>query len=86
MTTTTLDQRIAAAEARLARLRQQSRALENGQKIILGGVLLAAARTDPRIRRWLLDQADQAVTREADQRRLAPLLDELRSMPVQPSE
>ena len=32
----TIDQKIAEAEAKLARLRQQSRALENVQKIILG--------------------------------------------------
>ena len=40
----TLEQQIAEAEARLARLRTQSRQLENGQKIILGGMLLAAAQ------------------------------------------
>ena len=40
----TLEQQIAEAEARLARLRTQSRQLENGQKIILGGMLLAASR------------------------------------------
>lgn len=38
----TLEQQIAEAEAKLARLRNQSRQLENGQKIILGGMLLAA--------------------------------------------
>ena len=45
--TRTLEQQIAEAEAKLARLRTQSRQLENGQKIILGGMLLAAARHDP---------------------------------------
>jgi hypothetical protein len=76
----TLEQQIAEAEARLARLRTQSRQLENGQKIILGGMLLAAARHDPKIRAWVIKEADKAVTREIDQKRLQPLLNELRAM------
>lgn len=73
----TLEQKIARKEAELARLRQKSRALENGQKIILGGLLLNAARTDENIRQWLLDHAEKVVTREVDKARLAPLLAEL---------
>lgn len=76
----TIDQKIAEAEAKLARLRKQSRELENGQKIILGGMVLAAARRDARWREWLLKEAAQHVTREADRKRLAPLLDELSAM------
>ena len=45
-----LQQKIAATEAKLARLRAQSRQLETGQKIILGGMLLNATRRDSRIR------------------------------------
>ena len=75
-----IDQKIAAAEDRLNRLRQQSRQLENGQKIILGGLLLSAARHDQRIRKWLLDEAAKSVTRDVDKARLAPLLDELAAM------
>ncbi len=73
----TLDQKIAEAEARLARLRKQERSLENGQKIILGGMLLNAARLDPKMRDWLLEEAARSIAREADQKRLKPLLDEL---------
>jgi len=76
----TLEQQIAEAEARLARLRTQSRQLENGQKIILGGMLLAAARHDPKIRAWVIKEAGKAVTREIDKKRLEPLLDELKAM------
>lgn len=76
----TLEQQIAEAEARLARLRSQSRQLENGQKIILGGMLLAAARHDPKIRAWVIKEAGKAVTREIDQKRLQPLLEELKAM------
>lgn len=79
-----IQQKIAQKEAELARLRQRSRALENGQKIILGGLLLNAARHQPRIRQWLLTEAEKAVTREVDKKRLAPLLDELAKLPSEP--
>jgi hypothetical protein len=76
----TLEQQIAEAEARLARLRTQSRQLDNGQKIILGGMLLAAARHDPKIRAWVIKEAGKAITRDVDRKRLEPLLEELRNL------
>jgi histone acetyltransferase (RNA polymerase elongator complex component) len=79
-TTRTIEQQIAEVEARLARLRTQSRQLETGQKIILGGMVLAAAKHDPRIRAWVIKEAEKAVTREIDKKRLQPLLDELKAM------
>jgi hypothetical protein len=80
MQTRSLAQQIAEAEARVARLRIQSRKLDNGQKIILGGMLLASARHDPKMRAWVIKEAEKAVTRDIDQKRLQPLLDELRAM------
>lgn len=74
----TLDQKIADTEAKLARLRLQSRQLDTGQKIILGGMLLNAARRDQRIREWLLKEATTAITRDVDKKRLLPLLEELK--------
>lgn len=59
----TIEQKIAQKEAELARLRNQSRALENGQKIILGGMLLAEARKDAKIRHWLLSMVQATVKR-----------------------
>lgn len=79
MTTTTTAQKIAQLEAQLARLREKDRALENGQKIILGGMLLASARTDPKQREWVIAQASK-ITRPADVKRLAPLIEELQAM------
>ena len=73
----TLEQKIAALDAKIARLRHQSRKLETGQKIILGGLLLNAAHKEPCIREWLLKEAARAVTREIDKKRIAPLLNEL---------
>lgn len=78
----TLDQKIAEAEAKLARLKEKSRALENGQKIILGGLLLAQAKKDPKIRKWLIENAEREVTRDVDRNRLFPLLQELRKLPM----
>jgi hypothetical protein len=78
----TIEQKIAETEAKLARLRQQSRALENGQKIILGGMLLAEARKEPRIRQWLIDKSNELITRDVDRKRLEPLLAELAALPT----
>lgn len=73
----TLEQKIAALDAKIARLRHQSRQLETGQKIILGGMLLNAAHRDPGIRKWLLEEASKSVTRNVDKQRLTPLLEAL---------
>ena len=43
-------------------------------------MLLAAARHDPKIRAWVINEAGKAVTREVDKERLEPLLDELKAM------
>ena len=76
----TIEQKIATKEAELARLRLRSRQLENGQKIILGGMLLQAARSDAAMRAWVIREAGQAVTRDVDKKRLEPLLDELKKI------
>lgn len=72
----TLDQQVAAAEQKLQALKKKARDLENGQKIILGGALLSAARQDDRYRQLLIELAQQNVTRKADVERLAPLIEE----------
>lgn len=79
----TLEQKIAALDAKIARLRHQSRKLETGQKIILGGMLLNAARQNSTVREWLLKEVQRAVTRDVDQKRLSPLLDELSNLKKQ---
>lgn len=77
MTTRTPSQQIAELEARIARLKTKNRTLENGQKIILGGMLLQAARKDPKMAAWVIAEAATAITRKIDKDRLAPLLPEL---------
>ena len=76
----TIEQKIAETQAKLTRLRNQERQLENGQKIILGGMLLQAAKKDPSMKRWVLDNAAKVITREADKKRLEPLLEQFRKM------
>jgi hypothetical protein len=79
----TTEQKIAQAEARLARLRTRSRKLENGQKIIVGGMVIAAARRDPAMARMLFSLAQRSM-REIDRKRLAPLLEELAALHTEP--
>ena len=76
----TLEQKIAEAQAKLARLRNQERQLENGQKIIAGGMFINLAKKDPKIRQLFVETAEKTVTREADKKRLEPLLKELREI------
>lgn len=73
----TLEQKIASIDAKIARLRHKNRQLETGQKIILGALLLNAARREPGIREWLLEEAVKYVIRDVDKRRIAPLISEL---------
>ena len=76
----TIEQKIAEAEAELNRLHKQAKSLADGQKIVFGGMLLAAARHDPKIARWVLQEAEKSVTRPVDIRRVAPILEELRQL------
>jgi len=76
----TLEQKIAEATDKLNRLRQSQRKLEAGQKIIIGGMIIAEARRNKKIRDWFIDTATKNVTREADKNRLSPLIDELKNL------
>ncbi len=43
-------------------------------------MLLAAARHEPKIRAWVIKEADKAITRDVDRKRLEPLLAELKTL------
>lgn len=73
----TLEQKIAQKEDELARLKEQSRKLENGQKIITGGMILSIARKDPQRAKTLLEDINREVTKKADIDRMQPIIDEL---------
>lgn len=76
----TLEQKIAQKENELARLKDQSRKLENGQKIITGGMILSLARKDTQRAKTLLEDIEKEVTKKADLDRLQPVIDELKAM------
>lgn len=73
----TLEQKIAQKEAELARFKTAQRKLETGQKIIIGGLLIKAAHTQPEARKWLMENLKN-ITREADIKRIQPLVESLK--------
>lgn len=79
----TLSQTIADLEAEVARKKEEARLLEDGQKYILGGMLLKAARSDAKMRKWTIEQIEKDVTRKADITRIADVLAELKR--IQPA-
>ena len=77
MTKLTLEQKIAQAEDKTARLKDQARKLENGQKIITGGMVLSIARNNPQRAKTLLEDIQREVTKKTDLDRMQPIIDEL---------
>ncbi|MGO2403618.1 hypothetical protein [Psychrobacter sp. PG1] len=73
----TLEQKIAQKEDELARLKAQSRKLENGQKIIIGGMVLSLARNNPQRAKTLLEDIKSQVIKKTDLERMQPIIDEL---------
>lgn len=82
----TLEQKIAQKEDELARLKLQSRKLENGQKIIIGGMMLAIARKDAVVAKLLLDNIDNEISKKSDLDRLADVINELKKTVAQSNE
>lgn len=76
----TLEQKIADAEARLARLKERVRKVDTRQKIVVGAVVVHEALSAPEKARSLLDLLEREVTREVDQTALRPLLAKLREV------
>ena len=77
MNMATLEQKIAQSEDRTARLKEQARKLENGQKIITGGMVLSIARKDPQRAKTLLEDIQREVTKKTDLERMQLIIDEL---------
>lgn len=75
-----VQQQIAKTEAKLARLKEKNRKLENGQKIVIGGMLLSVAKRDPSRAKQLLNDIQQEVTRKTDLDRLEPIIKELQAL------
>jgi len=76
----TIEQKIAQKEMELARLREQKRSIANGQKIILGGLVLRHAEQNAGFRQQLIALAEKHITREADKKRITPLVEKLKQL------
>jgi predicted sugar kinase len=76
----TIEQKIARKEAELNRLKEQSRKLENGQKIITGGMMLSIARKDTQRAKTLLEDINREVTKKTDLDRMKSVIDELEAI------
>ena len=72
-----IDQQIAEAQARLARLRTRAKASETRRKIIVGAIVTTEALRDPKIARWMAATLRKNATREVDQKELTGLLADL---------
>ena len=77
---TTLQQKLAQQEAELNRTKERIRKLENGQKIITGGMMLSIARKDTQRAKTLLEDINREVTKKADLDRMKPIIDELKAV------
>lgn len=75
----TIQQKIARMEDELARLKVKGRKLENGQKIIIGGMILSISRNNPDRAKQLLKDIENNVTRKTDLDRLSSITEELRN-------
>lgn len=70
----TLEQKIAQAEDEVARLKAKRQATDNGQKIIMGGMVLSLAKDNYDLARFLLDNVKTEITRKADLKRLESVI------------
>ena len=70
----TIDQQIAEAQAKLARLKTRQKASDTRRKIIVGAIVTTEALKDPKIARWLASTLRKNATRDVDQKEIAGLL------------
>ncbi|TGP42619.1 hypothetical protein EN873_45010, partial [bacterium M00.F.Ca.ET.230.01.1.1] len=76
----TLEQQIAQKQDELNRLKEKAKTLENGQKIVLGGMVLSVARKNPQFARQLLAMIGSEINRDTDKKRLENIIDELQGV------
>lgn len=73
----TLQQQIALAESKLARLRTKKKASDTRVKIVVGAVVTKAALESPQAAAKLAALLRERVTRDLDVKELQPLLSDL---------
>lgn len=72
-----IDQQIAEAQAKIARLKTRAKAQDTRRKIIVGAIVITEALKDPKIAKWLASNLRKNATRDVDLKELAELLTEL---------
>ena len=65
----TIDQQIADAQAKLARLKIRQKASDTRRKIIVGAIVTTEALKDPKISKWLASTLRKNATRDVDRRK-----------------
>lgn len=68
-------------ELKMTRLRSLQKRQVNGERFVVGAMMIDAAREDPLARDMLLMLLDRTEMREMDRRRIEPLVEELRKLP-----
>lgn len=72
----TLEQEIQQLQDKLNRKLDEKRRIDDGQKFVIGGMMLRLAQQDKAVRGSLLDWMNAHITRPADLKRIQPLLDQ----------
>ncbi|AXJ97495.1 hypothetical protein [Sphingomonas sp. FARSPH] len=72
--------RLFELELKAARLRTLRRKQINGERFVIGALMIEAARRDPVVRDLLLAEVEREPMRDMDRERIAPLIDELREL------
>lgn len=71
-----LEQQLAEAEAKVARLKEKAKKLDTAEKVVIGGMMLAYARKNPNNAKRLLELM-QTELREQDLKRVQRAVNEL---------
>lgn len=72
----TLEQQLAEAEAKVARLKEKAKKQDTAEKVVIGGMMLAYARKNPNNAKRLLELM-QTELREQDLKRVQRAVSEL---------
>lgn len=73
----TIDQQIAEAQAKLARLKTRQKASDTRRKIIVGAIVTTEALKEPKLARWLAQTLRKHTTRDIDKKEISGLLADL---------
>ena len=76
----TLEQKIAEAQANLARLKDKARSEDTRQKIVVGAAVISQAVRSPSLAGRLLAILDAEPLREHDKKAVAGLIEKLKSV------